>query len=165
MNLKFYFEKLKSSDTFKKFTKENPTAYFCSGFFTIDKEGSDNQRHLDFYIPETKKMFNFMLNNGVEISHVEIPNEQIPNKLNFNIDFSFEEIENMIAKEMEKQGIKNKLQKIIASLQDINNKPALICTVFVSMLGLLKVEIDIKTMKIMVFEKKSFFDLMKIVKK
>ena len=165
MNLKFYFEKLKSSDAFKKFTKENPTAYFCSGFFTIDKEGSDNQRHLDFYIPESKKMFNFVLNNGVQISQVEIQNEQIPNKLNFNIDFSFEEIEKMIRDEMEKQGIKNKLQKIIISLQNIENRPKLICTVFVSMLGLLKVEIDIKTMKIMVFEKKSFFDLMKIIKK
>ena len=39
MNLQLYLEKLKSSGVFKEFMKENPKAYLCSGFFTIDKEG------------------------------------------------------------------------------------------------------------------------------
>ena len=51
MNLQFYLEKLFASDEFKKFKKENKDAYFCSGFFSIDKQGRDNQQHLDFYIP------------------------------------------------------------------------------------------------------------------
>ena len=56
MNFQFYLEKLYSSAIFKNFMKENQKAYLCSGFFTIDKEGKDNQIHVDFYIPETKKI-------------------------------------------------------------------------------------------------------------
>jgi len=41
----------------------------------------------------------------------------------------------------------------------------LIGTVFISMLGLLKVRIDVEKMKIVLFEKKSFFDMMSIKKK
>jgi len=61
MNLQFYLEKLKTSKLFSEFKKENPSAYFCSGFFTMDFEGQDNQRHLDFYIPEKKELFSFKL--------------------------------------------------------------------------------------------------------
>jgi len=38
MNFQFYLEKLKHSEEYKEFLKENPEAYPCSGFFTIDKE-------------------------------------------------------------------------------------------------------------------------------
>lgn len=55
MNFQFYWEKLQSSPEFKEFIKENKEAYSCSGFFTLDKEGSDNQRHIDFFRPFPKK--------------------------------------------------------------------------------------------------------------
>ena len=49
MNFQFYLEKLMDSGDFQKFKKENPNAYLCSGFFSIDKEkGLDNQQHLDY---------------------------------------------------------------------------------------------------------------------
>ena len=49
MNLQFYIEKLENSDVYKDFVKKNKNAYFYSGFFSIDKEGKDNQVHLDFF--------------------------------------------------------------------------------------------------------------------
>ncbi len=164
MNLRFYLEKLYSSEIFKNFMKENPRAYMCSGFFTIDKEGKDNQRHFDFYIPDIKKMFSFRLEKEIEKIPVELITKEIPPEIKFGFDFNFDEVEKMIINEMEKQNITNKLQKIIFSLQNINGKNFLVCTVFISMLGLLKIHIDLEKGKIVLFEKKSFFDLMKRVK-
>jgi len=57
MNLQFYFEKLHHSEEFKKFIKENPKAYFCSGFVVIDKEKNENKIHLDYFVPGKKKFF------------------------------------------------------------------------------------------------------------
>ena len=93
MNFNFYLEKLHSSEVFKSFIEENPKAYLCSGFFTIDKEGKDNQRHIDFYIPDTKKIFSFKLEKEIEKIPVEMVAEKIPSKIKKGIDFNFEEVE------------------------------------------------------------------------
>ncbi len=164
MNFQFYLEKLYSSAIFKNFMKESPKAYLCSGFFTIDKEGKDNQIHVDFYIPDTKKMFSFRLEKRIEKIPVEVITKKIPREIKPDFNFNFEEIEEMIVNEMKKQDIKTKLQKIIFSLQNIKGKNYFVCTVFTSLLGLLKIQIDLKKKKIILFEKKSFFDLMKRVK-
>lgn len=164
MNFQFYLEKLHSSAIFKNFMKENSKAYLCSGFFTIDKEGKDNQIHVDFYIPDSKKMFSFRIGKKIEKIPVEMITKKIPLEIKLDFDFNLEEVEEMIVNEMKKKDIKNKLQKIIFSLQNIKGKNFLVCTVFTSMLGLLKVHIDLKEKKIILFEKKSFFDLIKRVK-
>jgi len=164
MNFQFYLEKLYSSAIFKNFMKESPKAYLCSGFFTIDKEGKDNQIHVDFYIPDTKKMFSFRLEKKIEKIPVEVITKKIPLEIKPEIDFNFEEVEEIIVNEMKKQDIRSKLRKIIFSLQNINGKNFLVCTVFISLLGLLKIQIDLREKKIILFEKKSFFDLMKRVK-
>jgi hypothetical protein len=61
--------------------------------------------------------------------------------------------------------IKKNILKLLFSLQNIDGKDFLIGTVFISGLGLLKCEIDIQEKKVVDFEKKSFFDMMKIVRK
>ena len=164
MNLQFYWEKLEHSDIFKEFIKENPDAYLCSGFFTIDKEGSDNQRHFDFYIPESKEMFSFKLEKEVEKMAVELAIPKVPEKLGSGFDFELDDVEKMILEEMGNKKIDKKIQKIIVSLQDFKGKVFLICTVFIAMLGLLKVHIDIEQKKIVLFEKKSLFDMVRKVK-
>jgi len=144
--------------------KENPKAYLCSGFFTIDKEGKDNQIHVDFYIPGSKKMYSFRLEKAIKKIPIETITKKIPLGIKPDFDFNFEEVEEMIVNEMKKQNIRIKLRKIIFSLQNINGKNFLVCTVFIGLLGLLKVQIDLKEKKIILFEKKSFFDLMRRVK-
>jgi len=164
MNFQFYLEKLYSSMIFKDFMKENPKSYMCSGFFTIDKEGKDNQIHFDFYIPGIKKMFSFRLEKDIEKVPVEMITKKIPLEIKLDFDFNLEDVEEMIVDEMKKKDVKNKLQKIIFSLQNIKGKNFLVCTAFISMLGLLKVQIDLKEKKIILFEKKSLLDLIKRVK-
>ena len=165
MNFKFYWEKLKNSEGFKKFIKENPEAYSCSGFFTLDKEGSDNQRHIDFFIPSKKKIFSFKLQGeGIEKIPLDIISEKAPDKINLDVDFIFEEVEAVISREMEKQKLKNKVQKIMISLQNFEGKEILVCTVFISMLGILRVHIDLegdRKGEVTLFEKKSFLDIVR----
>jgi len=50
-------------------------------------------------------------------------------------------------------------------LQKLDGRDVLVGTAFISALGMLKIEIDIKDKKITDFEKKSFMDMMKIIKK
>jgi len=55
MNLSTHLKKLKSSEQFKRFIKENPKAFLCSGFFVIDKEGTDNKKHFDSLMSEYRE--------------------------------------------------------------------------------------------------------------
>ena len=166
MNLQFYLEKLYDSENFKKFIQENPDAFLCSGFFVIDKTGKEtNKQHFDYYVPNMKKMFSFKIESGIEKVPVEMLTDKIPEKIFMNHDFDFEDIEKMIVDEMEKQNVKTKIQKILLSLQKLDGKDFLIGTVFVSSLGMIKIHIDISERKIVLFEKKSFFDIMKVSRK
>ena len=164
MNLQFYLEKLFASDEFKKFKKENKDAYLCSGFFSVDREGKDNQQHLDFYIPLTKEMFSFQLEKG-EFSPLKNYDEKIPERLEENFDFDFDEIENIIINKMKEENVNKQIQKLLFSLQKMKEKNFLIGTIFISGMGLLKVTILLDENKIVDFEKKSIFDMFKIIKK
>ena len=165
MNLQFYLEKLYESEEFKDFIVENPKAYLCSAFFAIDYEKSNNQQHLDFYVPSLKKIFSFKLEEGMKTEPLELYGGEVPKKIELDFDFDFDEIEKMIVHRMEKENVKNKMQKIMLSLQKVGNKELLTATVFVSNLGMLKINIEPFSKKIIDFEKKSFFDMLKFVGK
>ncbi len=169
MNFQFYLEKLIHSKEFQKFKKENPKAFLCSGFFSIDKKAKDNQQHLDYFIPSLNKMFSFKLNqNPVEMMPVEnfgyTDNEKIK-PVSDNLDFEFEELEIIIEKRMEQEKMKKKIEKLIWSLQNRNGKNYLIGTIFISGLGMIKVSVDLYKKELIDFEKKSFFDFIKVIKK
>jgi len=166
MNLQFYLEKLQNSEEYKKFIKENQDAFFCSGFFSIDETGKEkNQQHLDFFIPSVNKMFSFQLGENINLTPIEnFGKDFIPTPIQ-DVTFDFDKIKKMVLEEMEKNKIKNTIQKILLSLQNKDKKNFLIGTVFVSGLGLLKIKLDLEKNEIIEFEKKSFFDMLKIIKK
>jgi hypothetical protein len=192
MNLRFYFEKLLESDEFRKFRKENPESYLSSAFVVIDKEGKEkNKVHFDFFVPLTNssnpatakpqppalkkevnnqtdvrgKMFSFQLEENCKKVQMENLSQQDFARLDENIDFNFEEIEKIISEKMANENIKNKIQKIIFSLQKLGKKNFLIGTVFISGFGLVKINIDLEDKKVSDFEKKSFFDMLNIFRK
>jgi hypothetical protein len=165
MNFQFYLEKLCASESFQKFKEENKDAYLCSCFFVIDKEKNDNHQHFDFFIPGVKKMFSFKIEANCEKVPVENFGDKIPEKIFDNYDFSFSEIEELINEKMKKENIKSKVQKILLSLQNNEGKDFLLGTIFISALGMIKTKIDLDKMEIIEFEKKSFMDMLKIVKK
>jgi len=165
MNSQFLLEKLKNSQEYKEFIKENKTAYLCSGFFVIDMENNGNsQYHFDFYVPESGKTFSFELEGGVKLIPLE-RDEQVLEEVSMKNHFDFDKIREKILTEMELKKINNKLQKMLFSLQKVKGKDMLLGTIFISNLGLLKVNMDIDSNQITDFEKKSLFDMMKMVKK
>jgi len=189
MNSRFLLEKLECSDEYKKFISENKDAYLCSGFFVVDlaKENPENKFHFDFYVPSTKKTFSFELENGnlqrvlhnssdptteivefgsgIKLVELERNEDKILEKVSMKNPFDFEKIKEKILIEMELKKITNKIQKMIFSLQNIDKKDILIGTIFISGLGLIKADLDLSENIFTEFEKKSLFDMMKIVKK
>ncbi|MBA3064764.1 MAG: hypothetical protein KJ646_03080 [Nanoarchaeota archaeon] len=165
MNIQFYLEKLQGFAEFRKFIKKNPSAYLCSGFFSIDKEGKDNQQHLDYYVPDSKKMFSFQLEDEIKLIPAQIFDGYVPSKLLVNNDVDFDDIEKLIMEKIKQENIQNKLQKILLSLQNKDDSDFFISTIFISGFGMLKLNIDISKMEVVLFEKKSFFDIMKIFKR
>jgi hypothetical protein len=164
MNFQFYTEKLKNSPEYKNFIEKNPEAFLCSVFFILDKQGTDNKQHIDYFIPSDNKMFSFQLEDGVKLIPLEQINNKIPEKISDDIDFNFEYIEKLILGEMFEKKINNQIQKIIGSLQRLNDKDFLIGSVFISEMGIISLKIDLSEMKIIEFEKRSFFDFIKRVK-
>ena len=165
MNSQFLLEKLKNSQEYKEFIKENKTAYLCSGFFVIDMENNGNsQYHFDFYVPESGKTFSFELEGGVKLIPLE-RDEQVLEEVSMKNHFDFDKIREKILTEMELKKINNKMQKMLFSLQKVKGKDMLLGTIFISNLGLLRVNVDIDSNQITDFEKKSLFDMMKMVRK
>ena len=165
MKFQFYMEKLEKSKEYRDFIREHGDAYFCSGFFSIDKEGKDNQVHLDFYSPSKKELFSFNLTEGVKFSKLEIFDSVVPEEISIKLNLEFKDFEKVIEKKLEEEKIKTKIKKFLFSLQKLKNKEFLIVTVFISNLGLIKANMDIKTMEIISFEKKSFMNFFKIIGK
>lgn len=167
MNFQFFIEKLNDSDTYKKFIEENSKALPASAFFVLDFENPknpDNKSHFDFLIPEENKMFSCQLEEGCKFVPVEKFAENIK-PISLGHEFDFDEVKSLVLEEMKKRDIKNKLQRILLSLQNKDGVDYLVGTVFLSQLGLLKVNINLKEMKITDFEKKSFMDMLKVTGK
>ena len=164
-NFQFYLEKLYSSEDFQKFVEENRDAYLCSCFFVVDFEKSDNKQHFDYFVPSTKKIFSFKIESGCERVPVENLENKIFEKISDNYNFSFKELEKLVVERMEEEGVKSKIQKILLSLQNFEGKEYLAGTVFISAMGMIKIQIDLEEMKIIEFEKKSFLDMFNVFKK
>lgn len=165
MNFKYHLRLLQGNSEYKRFIKENPDAFLSSAFFTIDKEGNDNKQHLDFYIPSVKKMASFQMEQDGKMAPISLLDDKVPERLMLDYDIDFDKIENVIYNKMREHGINNRVQKFIFSLQSLEGKDFLMGTVFISMFGLIKINIDAKSEKIIDFEKKSFFDLVNVFKK
>ncbi len=168
MNFQFYLEKLYSSEEFEKFKKENPEMYPCSAFFTMDFTDSktkENKQHFDFCVPGSDKIFSFMLEKKCELVPMENIDKRELKKITLNYDFDFDKIKKMIETEMKKHKIEKKIEKILLSLQNFENKDYLAGTVFISGLGMIKIRLNIAEMKFEEFEKKSFMDIVNVFKK
>jgi len=163
MNIQKHIKKLKNSKKYKDFVDEHKDAYFCSGFFSVDKEGTDNQVHLDFFSQKEKELYSFNFSEGVNLTKMDNFGV-VPDKISLSLDLDLEKFEKLVEKEMNNRGIKTKVKKLLFSLQNSKKKDILFVTVFISNLGLVKVSFDIKSLKVISFEKKSFMDFFKIVK-
>jgi phenylalanyl-tRNA synthetase beta subunit len=109
-------------------------------------------------------MYSFQVSGQVEFVNVENFDKRPFEKLSMNYTFDLEVIEKIIQKKIEEEKIKGSIKKLLFSLQKLEGKDYLVGTVFLSNMGLIKVSIEIPENKITSFEKKSFFDMLKVVK-
>ena len=165
MNLDFYREKLESLDDFRKFREENPEAFLCSGFFVIDKEGNDNKQHFDFFVPETGKMFSFQLEEEKMVPLENHGENFVPGEISEEVEFDLDWVEEKILDEMSRKEVKNRMQKLIFSLQKTEGGNFLLGTVFLTGFGMLKVNVNLDKREITDFQKSSFFDMVKVFRK
>ena len=101
-------------------------------------------------------MFSFQLEKGFEIVPLENYDERAPEKLSEKIEFDFEKIEDLIINKMKDENVNKQIQKLLLSLQSMEEKNFIIGTIFISGMGILKVTIDLSENKIVNFEQKSF---------
>jgi len=111
------------------------------------------------------KMFSFQIEDEITFIPIKILDDKVPEKISEDCDFDFERIEKLIEGEMFEKKIKNKIQKILLSLQNKNGRDFLLGTIFISSMGIMKIQIDLDEMKIINFEKKNFLDMINIFKK
>jgi len=163
MNLKFLIEKLEESDVFKDFKKENPDAQLCAGFFILDFKEKREEQNLDYKIKD--KIATFSL-DPISLKGVEdILDKTKPlNELDTGIKIELEKAKQIIDEELVKNKISNRLEKIIAVLQMKDDKPVWNITCMLSGMKIMIVLIDAVEGKILKFENKSLFDLVRPMK-
>lgn len=167
MNFSSTLEKIEESEAFKNFKKEHKDAYLCAGFFVLDFESGEetSQQQLDYSL-ENGKIYTFALNDEITLKESETieGNKEKLQEISEKIEIDLNKIKEVVEKEMEKQEISNKINKIIAILQIHENKEIWNLNCMLESFGILHVHLDSQDGKILKFEKRSLFEFVKRVK-
>ncbi len=156
MNFKEALKKLEASKEFGDFKKKNPSAYLCAGFFILDFEAKHNTQQIDFQSGE--KIATFSINDEVALKMEETADKKKIPEIDEKIKIDLDDVQKMAEKEIEKNKIASKLNKIIAILQMHDEKQIWNATCIFSSLAMLRLHVDAFSGKILKSEKASMFD-------
>ena len=159
MNFSSALEKIESSQVFKQFKKQHPDAYFCAGFFVIDYEGT-SQQQLDYCLKDGR-VFTFIINKEISYKEAETieGKQQKLSKLNKEIKVDLPAVENIV-----KEKVKKKINKIIAVLQEYQDKQIWNLNIMTEGFGITQMHIDSDSGEVLKLEKRNMFDFIKRVK-
>jgi hypothetical protein len=158
---KHILEKLHETSEFRKFKKENPDSYLCAGFFIIDKDKKTREQdQVDYYLPKTKKIETFILGKGkVEMKESEtIKKDVIPEMLDKEVLTDIESLWQRVDDAMKDNNVSSEIQKLIAIIQNINEKNIWNITCMLSGLSILKMHLSDEDASILKFEKMNLID-------
>ena len=167
-----YIKKVKDSQDFKDFMKEDPKAFLCSLFFTRDFVGKKDETQVDFYSPKVKKIVSFKIGDkgAVErspipkktetLTHKKFPPKPFADVIKMDIDV----MEPTLTDEMHNRGMTYSIEKILAFVNVTDGEVIWNCTAFLKGLGLLMAHVEDKTGTVLFMEKKSFFDIIRFSK-
>lgn len=161
MKIQPYIIKLNKSPKFKKFLGENPKSYFAAGFFVLDFEKGSNIHQIDYYIPTKKKMGTFVLDGKVEFKESELSNQTVPKKIDEKIKLDLDVLKGLVEDEMKNNTVTAKVNKIIAVIQNIDNKLVWNLNCLTNDMGIIKIHIDDESHSVLKFEKVNLFDIIK----
>lgn len=166
MIFKETYEKIIESEIFKNFINENPDAKLCAGFFVVDFFGNDNKKNLDYKLGE--RIFTFSIDDFEKIRMnedklVEEKGIKFPELKSINpvINADLEDIKSTAQIKALDEGIASKFSKIIAILQNHENRQIWNLTCMLEGLIILHILIDADSGDIIKFERKSMMDLIK----
>lgn len=163
MTFKETLEKIESSDAFKDFKKQNENAQLVAGFFIIDFISNDNKKSLDYIAGGKIYTFDLLDNEKVKFKEDELIGEtnhkltEIKKEITVEVD----ELKSIAGTRILDEGISAKFSKIIAILQNNNNKQVWNLTCMLDGLIIINILIDADTEEIIKFERRSMMDLIR----
>jgi len=167
MNFHQTLEKVEQSKVFQDLRQKNSDIELVAGFFILDFLSNDNKNSLDYKVPDTDKIYTF----DVKAEDVLIKEDKLItdetnthpklSKIDPDIKVEVDEIKSIAGTEALDRGISAKFNKIIAVLQNYEDKEIWNLTCMLDQLIILNILIDTKTGKIIKFERKSMMDMIK----
>ena len=162
MNFTESLAKLESSREFEKLKNENPASYLCAGFFVLDFDSRHDTQQIDFQAGE--KIATFSVGDGISIKMEEtVDNKKVP-AIKPEIKIDIDEMQKIAGREIEKNKIAGKLNKIIAILQMRDNRQIWNVTCVFASLVMLRMHIDSFSGDVLKSEKSSMFDFVQKLK-
>lgn len=170
MSFKETYDKITSSEVFKKFINENPEAELCAGFFILDFISNDSKKSLDYKI--NGKIYTFELKDDgyikmTEDELIDSPNTPPLLKLIPEVKTEIEDLKGISGMEALEKGISAKFNKIIAVLQRLNKEGKeiqiwnLTCMLDGLIILNIHVDADSEDGKVVKFERKSMMDMIR----
>jgi len=166
MKIKPYVEKLNSSEEYKKFMAENSDAFMVAGFFIIDFEAGNNLHQIDYYVPSTKEVAAFTLDDEVKVQSLKLMNDKaVPEKLDSEIKIDLDELRGIIQDEMKNRKMTEELRKMIAIIQNIKGKKVWNINCVLSGMEVLKAHVEDDSKTVLSMDKISIMDIVKKIPK
>jgi len=165
MKLSTLITKIENSAEFSKFKQEHPKAELCAGFFILNFKPKQENYSLDYKTED--KIFSFSLDEGNIMQKEEeiMEGKSKLEPINSKVKIDIEDLKEICEEEFLNNKIGKKIEKIIAVLQNTDNKNVWNLTCMAEGFSIILINFDSLTGKILKFEKKSLFDIVTIKKK
>lgn len=156
--------RLEKSEVYKSFKAQNPDAFLCAGFFILNfKKGADQQA---FDFRNDKQLFTFDFPENPEASITLKVDDLLPspkplNKISHDVQIDIEDLQVIVEKALLDNNIKNKLEEIIAVLQNSEGQIVWNLTCMCEGLTIINALVHSETGGVLKFEKKNLLDFIK----
>jgi hypothetical protein len=163
------YETITASEKFKTFKKEHPDAELVAGFFILDFLSNDTKKSMDYLDGEEIFTFDLADDGYIKQKQDKLINPESNDKLKLtkithNPKIEVDELKSIVGEKKLERGISAHLHKIIAVLQNSEEKQIWNLTCMLDQLIILHVLISAETGEILKFERKSMMDFVRKVK-
>jgi len=168
------YNTITTSKEFTEFKKNHPKAKLVAGFFIQDFLSNDTKKSLDYLDEKSDNVFTFDLADDgyIKLKEDTLINQETTNQTKLtlitptpeNFKIEVDELKNIVGTEKLEQGIQAKLHKIIAVLQNHENKLTWNLTCMLDQLIIIHALINAETGNIIKFERKNMMDFIKKTK-
>lgn len=161
MKIAPYVDRLRDSQEYKKFLKENKNAFMVAGFFVLDFESGKNMHQIDYYAPDHHKVAAFTLDGRITMQMLSLIRKKIPEKLDLDTKTDLNALRGILEDEMKNRTMAEDIKKIIAVIQCVDNKKIWSVNCILSGMSLLKASIEDESQTILKMDKANIFDFIK----